>query len=249
MDNIKVKSLYKALQILEGFSIEQPELGITEISKMYGLYKSYVYNVVSTFEKLGYLIKNPENNKYRLGLKILSLSYIVSNTISFKRVILPYMQEISNKTNECVYLGIADNDQVLYIASCYPSGITRLQNLEGQKAPMYCTGIGKAMLAFLPSEKIEAIVSKELKKFTEDTITDKDKMLSELEIIRLRGYAIDNMEHEYGIKCVGMPIRNKLSEVIAGISISGPSLRFGDSNIRKFADILKEYVTKIEAML
>jgi len=115
MENeVKVKSLYKAIKILECFSEKKPELGITEISQQVGLYKSNVHNIISTFEALGYVESNPDNGKYRLGTKILELAHVISSNISFRRIVLPYMHEIANQTNETVYLGIP-NEETFYI--------------------------------------------------------------------------------------------------------------------------------------
>src|SRR5690625_4702453 len=98
--DIKIKSLYKALQVLDCFSVDEPELGVTEISKELSLYKSNVFNIVDTFVKAGYLEQNQENGKYKLSYKILELSQIISSNISFRKLILPYMQELANDTDE-----------------------------------------------------------------------------------------------------------------------------------------------------
>src|SRR5690606_14834436 len=112
----------------------------------------------------------------------------------------------------------------------------------GVKAPMYCTGIGKAMLAYMPQDAVEQIVDGELKAYTENTITEKEALLQDLREIVARGYSIDNMEHEFGIKCIGMPLRNQKRQVVAGISISGPSLRFDDQKIQTYALHLKQII-------
>lgn len=248
-DGIKIKSLYKALKILECFTVQKPELGVTEISEMLGLYKSNVHNIISTFEKAGFIEKNLENGKYRLGLKILELAHVISTNMSFRSIILPYMQQIANQANEIVYLAIPHEGQVLYLDAAFPQNSLPTRSMLGETAPMYCTGIGKAMLAYLPLETIEIIISGGLQKFTENTVISKDELLAELGRIKERGYAIDNMEHEYGIKCVGMPIRDQRGRVLAGLSISGPSLRFDDEKIEYFAQLLRENITLIQKRL
>lgn len=117
-----------------------------------------------------------------------------------------------------------------------------VKSVMGIKAPLYCTGIGKAMLAYLPREVVDAVIGRGLASITDNTITDTGKLLQELETIRLRGYAIDNMEHQFGIKCVGMPIRNRKGDIVAGLSISGLSLRFDEQRI-------EEHVRRLDAVI
>ena len=121
-----------------------------------------------------------------------------------------------------------------------------MRSLMGLRVKMYCTGLGKALLAFMPQETIERCCHDTLERFTENTITDPARLKEELTLIRQQGYAVDDMEHEYGIKCVGVPIFNKTGQVCAAISISGPSLRFGQNRICELAQLLKEYAHKIE---
>jgi DNA-binding IclR family transcriptional regulator len=245
-EEIKVKSLYKALRIMDCFTVQSPELGITEISEHLGLYKSNVHNIVDTFVKAGYLEQNPENEKYRLGIKILELGNVISSNMNIRRTMLPYMQELADYTNETVYLGMPSDSEVIYLDSSSPKNQLSTRSMLGVKAPLYCTGIGKAMLAFMPAETAGAVCAKGLKKYTDQTIAEPEALLAELAAIRSRGYSIDNMEHEYGIKCIGMPILNQKKQVVAGISVSGPSLRFDDDKIRDYATKLVGIVQSVE---
>ncbi|MDF2717996.1 MAG: IclR family transcriptional regulator, partial [Paenibacillus sp.] len=203
----------------------------------------------------GYLEQNPENEKYRLGVKILELGNVISSNMNIRRTMLPYMQELADYTNETVYLGMPNESEVIYLDSSSPKNQLSTRSMLGVKAPLYCTGIGKAMLAFLPAEVTNAVCAKGLKKYTDQTISEPEALLAELAAIRSRGYSIDNMEHEFGIKCVGMPILNKKKQVVAGnkkkqvvagISVSGPSLRFDDDKIRDYALKLIGIVQSIE---
>lgn len=238
--DVKVKSLYKALKVLECFTEEQPELGITEISNELGLYKSNVHNIISTFEVAGYVEKNPDNDKYRLGTKILELAHVTSSNISFRGIVLPYMQEIANQTNEIVYFAIPNEGQVVYLDSAYPKNAVPSRSMLGRKAPMYCTAIGKAMLSSYTDDEIIPILSKGVHKYTPNTITTIPELLEEMERVREQGYSIDNMEHEYGIKCVGVPIYNRNNQLVAGLSVSGPSPRFTKPIIRNLAELLMD---------
>jgi IclR family KDG regulon transcriptional repressor len=249
MEDAKVKSLSKALDVLECFSVEQPELGITEICSMLGLYKSNVHNIVATFEKHGYLTKNPLNSKYRLGLNILKLSNIISSTLHERDYIKPHIKQIANETDEIVYYAIMHHKEVLYLDYACTSGTIMETSKMGVMAPVHCTATGKAMLANLSDSDLNGIFTDDFQKFTEWTITNKDIMRIELEKTRQRGYSIDNMEHEYGIKGVGVPILDKRGHAVAAISVSGPSLRFDDNKIEFFAGLLKKHKADIERQL
>ncbi len=247
--NVKVKSLYKALKIIECFTEEQPELGITEISNKLGLYKSNVHNIITTFEQAGYIEKNPDNDKYRLGLKILELAHVASSNMSFRSVVLPYMQKIADQANETVYFGISNEGQVIYLDVAYPINAVSGRPMLGRSAPMYCTAIGKAMLACFPDDEIINIFSMGVHKYTPNTITNLNDLLNEMKKTRERGYAIDNMEHEYGIKCVGVPLYNRTNQLIAGLSVSGPSPRFTQTTIKELAELLKQNASLIKERL
>lgn len=248
-DEIKVKSLHKAIDVLNCFT-EKPSLGVTEISEKLGLYKSNVHNILTTFKAINYLEQDEESGKYRLGIAVFSLCRALGDNFTITKIAMPYMQELANMTNERVYLGIPVDDEVVYLESMYPAeSFSLMRTLMGERAKMYCTGIGKAMLANLPEERIEACINMDLAAFTENTITDKEKLREELRLTKERGYAIDDMEHEFGIRCVAVPIFNRYRQLEAAISVSGPSLRFDDEKVIKIAKLLSRYIEKIENRL
>lgn len=249
MEDIKVKSLYKAIKLLDYFTIETPERGISELAELSGMYKSSVHNIVTTFEKCGMLQKNIQTNKYRLGLKILQLNYNLCSSDDLRKIMQPYMERVSNYGNESVYLAVPSDGEVVYLNAKYPAGITPGRSIIGVKAPMYCTGVGKAILAYLPQETLDQVVAGGFEKYTSNTLTDIISLKKELELIRERGYAIDNMEHEYGIKCVAVPIKNIKGDIVGAFSISGPSLRFNDHKITEYANLLTSMSREISKLI
>ena len=243
---MKVKSLQKALEILNCF-IVKPKLGVTEISEMLGLNKSNVHNILSTFKEINYLEQDEETGKYQLGVGIFALCQSVGDRFNVRKIVMPFMQEIADQTGEMVYLAVPHEDEVIYLEAMYPvESFNLMRVILGERAQMYCTGIGKAVLAFLPEMVRDAYINKELTAYTEHTITDRDELMEDLRRTRERGYSVDNMEHEFGVKCVGMPIFNRKGAVEAAISVSGPSLRFSEERIEEIAGILKTYVEKIQ---
>lgn len=245
----KVKSLDKALRILDCFSQNEPELGITELSRRFSLYKSNVHNIVSTFEENGFLEKDKATGKYRLGLKIMRLAHVVSSTRGVHSVVSRCVSELSAALDEIVYFGIPYNEQVMYMEGAFPEKIYNLRWVAGMTAPLTCTGIGKAILAFADERTIDAVLERPLERFTDHTITDKDVLCAELLRIRERGFSVDNMEHEFGVKCVGVPVFNRNDELLGALSTTGPSLRFSDDRLEVLVERLKETSTRIRNSL
>lgn len=244
MDNsgIKIKSLAKALRVLECFK-NHADLGVTEISEMLGLNKSNVCDILTTFETLGYVEQSRRTEKYRLGYKVLELSHALSSSLGFRKSAYPHMKKLADDVNETVYLGVPDGLDVVYLDAAYPHKEYMTRSMLGDRAPMYCTGIGKAMLSHMDEKLWQQLNKIELEPFTTSTITNPCQLMDELRLARKRGYAVDNMEHEHGIRCVGVPI---ISDGIikAGISISCPSLRLDDETVEIYAQRLQE-VAKI----
>lgn len=246
---IKVKSLQKAIEVLNCFT-KKNKLGVTEISEQLGLNKSNVHSILTTFRALDYLEQDEETGKYSLGLGLYTLNQALGDRFTVKNAAVPFMQELSNITGERVYLAIPHKDEVVYLSSAYPrDAFNMMRMIGGERAKMYCTGIGKAMLAYLPEMEREEYINMELLAFTENTITDANKLREELCLVRKRGYAIDDMEHEFGVKCVAAPIFNKQGKVEAAVSISGPSLRFGQENMDNFINQIKIFSAKIQERL
>jgi DNA-binding IclR family transcriptional regulator len=119
----------------------------------------------------------------------------------------------------------------------------------GKGAPAYCTGVGKALLAFRPEAIVEHVCRLGLRRYTAQTITDSRRLARELERVRGTGYAVDNGEHEAGVRCVAAPVRNHAGEVIASLSVSGPATRITSDAIPRLAERVKGVAAKLSAQL
>lgn len=237
-DNIRNKSSEKAFKVLECFKVK-PVLGITEISVMTGMNKSNVHDYLMTLVAMGYARQDVESAKYSLGYKVLDLSYALTSSMGFRRTVYPTMQRLANASGESVYYAIPDGSEVLYLDAAYPSAHMQTpRSLLGERAELYCTALGKAILSrYTVEEQIEKLKGP-FTSYTPNTLTTLEDILRDVEETRKRNYAIDNMEHEYGIKCVAMPICNAQNHVMAAISVSGPSLRFTEKKIEEFVGYL-----------
>ena len=237
--DVKVKSLAKAMRVLECF-MGCTELGVTEISEELGLYKSNVHDILSTFEALGYVDQNERTGKYHLGCRVLELSHALTSSMGFRKTTYPHMKRLAEEVGETVYLGVPDGFDVVYLDAAYPGHEYMTRAMLGDRAHMYCTGIGKAILSRMDEKNWAKLITEPLEPYTASTITDPEQLIQELRATRERGYAVDNMEHEHGIRCVGVPIVNNMGAVVAGMSISCPSPRLDDDKVQLYAQRLCE---------
>ena len=160
----------------------------------------------------------------------------VSQIVHYAR---PVLEELQTKTSEIIYLTTHINGRVLYLEAMYPSIRNINYSVIGKTLPMYCTGCGKAMLAYLPSEEIEQIYDTwPLQKFTPNTITTHDELSEELKRIRNHGYSIDVEEESIGVKCVAVPIRDSTGYPVGAISISGSLMSMKDNLLDGYAENL-----------
>jgi len=237
-----IQSIDRALQVLELFSLEKSEWGVTEISKALNIYKSNVHNVLTTLAEKGFVVKDSNTNKYKLGIKFFELGSIVIKNMDLRKIAHPYIEELSKEFNETVHLGVLDKGRVVSIEG-EESDKSLCSHIEiGKRTPLHCTAIGKAIMAYLSENEINfTIREKGLEKFTENTITTKKELENEFKKIREQGYAVDNMEHEEGVQCVAGPIRDYTGKVIASMSISAPAFRINENDIPIIAKKVKEY--------
>ena len=234
-----INSIDRTLQMLQLFSPEKPEWGISEISKELNLYKSCIHNTFFTLLNRGFVVQNPSNGKYRLSIKFFELGSIVFGDIDLRKIAHPYLEEISQEFNETVHMGILSDGDVISVEQEKSHQSLHHQIVIGKRAPLHCTGVGKAIMAFLDKEEIEKVIQKKgLKRFTENTIVDFNKLQDELKEIVNQGYAIDNMEHELGVRCIAAPIRNYQGKVNASLSVSGPAFRIKGERIALIKDKL-----------
>ncbi|MFF2455285.1 IclR family transcriptional regulator [Peribacillus simplex] len=227
-----VKSVSRALDIITIVSLKKGGLGVTEISKQIDINKSSVYRILSTLVQYGYIEQDSETERYKLGYKFLEISSKLLESIDLRSEARQYLQELENTTNEVIHLVVYDQGEVVYIEKLEGNETLRMHSKVGKRAPMHCTSVGKAILAYLPSNVVLNILEqKGMPRHTDKTITNKDDFLQELIQVRIKGYALDLEENEYGITCIAVPIFDHSGKVIAAVSISGPTMRMTDQRI------------------
>lgn len=233
-----IQSIERAADVLELFLASNQELSVKEMSEKLGLSKSTIHGIIKTLEYRGYLQQNSDDLKYRLGLKLFELGNKVSNHFDIGKIARPIMKDLVEKLTETVHLVVFERGEVIYIEKLDGPRSLRIYSQVGKRAPIHCTGVGKAILAFQDEEEADRLLEIEkLQSFTEYTMTDIAEIKSHLQIIRGQGYSIDDEEIELGLKCVAAPIFNHQGEVIAAISCAAPKVRLTEE---KLAEVINE---------
>jgi len=238
----KIKSLGKALNLLSLFTTRHTVWGVSELAERMNITKSNAYNIVSTFCDLGYL-RRTYDGKYTLGLKMLEFAFYINQNLGYPTAVYDIMVDTAAKTNEIVYFGLPYGTNVLYLYVVHPAarmGVLPYRDMLGETSPLYCTGIGKAMLAHMPEEEWADRLPEERMKYQPNTITDRDAIFDELRRTRRLGYAVDNGEREPNIRCVGMPVYNRMGQLVAGLSTSGPDTSMTDDKLMECVGILRD---------
>jgi len=216
-----IQSIVKAIHIMRLFSSAEPRLTLAEISRRLDLPKSTAHNILKTLVSEGF-IERVDGEAYALGPAIVALGQGVRVNVELRDRAAPLIRELADLCRESVYLTVHDGDRALYIYAVESSRRLLARSAVGDRAPLHCTSVGKAILAALPDEEIEAIVTRTgMPAFTPHTMTDFDALLADLEQTRQRGYAIDNQEHEVRTFCLGAPLLDHRGQVIGACSISG----------------------------
>ena len=231
-----VAAVENAAAILDYLSTLPDEAGIASIAPAVGLPPSTVHRLLDTLCWLGYASRNPQTRRYKLGLKLFDLGCTVVNQMGFGRAARQYLEELVSLSGETANLAVlSDDGKVLYIDKVDSPQVLRSGIHVGYKAPLTCTALGKVLLAWLPEDEVDRLTAGGLERRTKNSIADAEVLRAHLRQVREQGYATDDEELMIGIRCVAAPIFNRHGNVVAGLSISGPSSRLGLAELRALA--------------
>jgi DNA-binding IclR family transcriptional regulator len=184
--------------------------------------KATLYRFLQTLTSQGMLEYDPDHQTYALGVRLVRLAHAAWTQSSLAPIARPYLDALSADVGHTVHLAQLDNAQVLYVDKRNAAQLIEMYSDAGKVGPAYCTGVGKAMLAFLrPDDLARALTQQSYHRFTEHTYADADALSRELEAIRVRGYAFDREEHEPGIICIAYPILSEAARPLGALSVTG----------------------------
>jgi IclR family transcriptional regulator, KDG regulon repressor len=220
-----LKSLVKVVQILECFSTTDRALTLAEICRKVGFPKSTAHRLLGAMRGAGLLDQDSGRERYRLGLRLFQFGNIALANMELHREARPFVDALAHLSGQGVHLAVFDGSRAVVIHRGEPAPGAGAVPAFVESAPVHCTGVGKAILAFQPESVLERIVACGLARYTEATITEPDRLRAALATVRETGYAVDEAEHQPGLFCVGAPIRDATGRVFAAVSVHGP--RFG----------------------
>ena len=243
--NNYLSSVKNALRILNSFTMDEPEKKVSDISSSLGLNKSTVSRTMATLASEGFVFKDPETKKYRLGFSILTLSGIINSNMDIVRESQPILNKLVETLGETAHISIFDHLEVVYLQKVECNHPVRFLTHVGKRNPPYCTSSGKVLLAYSSPDIIETIINQGLKQYTKNTITDPDKLRSHLNEIREHGYAYSVEEFSEGVITIAAPIYDYTGKVIAALSVVGPKQRIQQQKIPFFAKKVMSASTEI----
>jgi DNA-binding IclR family transcriptional regulator len=224
----QVKSAGRVLDILDLLTVEPEGLTFTALQRRLGLPKSSLYELLSVLAARRYIELLADRRAYRIGVRAWEAGQAYMGQHQLAQVARPVMEGVVRALNETVQLAVLDGLENVYLAKVDCSHPVRLQSEVGRRLHAHGTGLGKALLAFLPPDELRArLEGAPLLAFTPSTITDVPRLLEELGATRERGYAIDDQEYTPGLRCVAVPIFDHLGRAVAAVSVSIPTMRGG----------------------
>lgn len=233
------RSLEHGLTILEAFTADAPDLGVSELARILGLTKSTVHRLITTLVKRGYLVQDSDTRKYRLSLRMYEVGYAAVQKLGLHRV-ASVLEQLGARTRETVHISVFNDGAAIYLHSVESTQPVRTHSRLGQRSPVTCTANGKVFLAHLPEPVRRSYLSAGLPRYTPHTITDLDALEREFEDIRRQGYALDREELQEGIVCIAAPIRDHTGRVTAALGLSAPAIRMGSDRVSELACLLVE---------
>lgn len=208
--------------------------------------KATLYRLLQTLVSQGMLTYAPDRGVYSMGMRLVRLAHIAWQQSSLAPIARPYLDDLSAKVGETVHLAQLDHAQVLYVDKRNARDPVRMYSQAGKVGPAYCTGVGKAMLAFLPEAQLPALLAQQSwHRFTDNTLSSPDAMQAELALIRTRGFAFDNEEHEPGIICVAVPILSSTGGVLGALSVTSTTARTTLAALEALAPMIREIAQTI----
>lgn len=240
----------RIVDILETFTWLGSELGVSDISRALDLKKATAHRLLASLRRRGLIAQDPVSRRYRLGMKLWELGTMATSQVDWADRVKPFLERLTETSGETTHLAVLHDGQVLYVDKVESSRSLRMPSQVGRRLPVHCTGVGKALIAYLPDEVLTGLVARRgLPSFTRRTITDYESLMTELARTRDRGYSVDNEEIEDGLVCIGAPVRDHTAHVVAAISIAGPSSRLRPETISDHARDVVEMANAMSATL
>ena len=226
-----VRAVERALNILLCFDHTETALSLTQISERVGIHKSTVHRLLASLESKHFVYRANSTGLYHLGFRFIEMASLVLQDVDIQHWAQPYLQRLCAECGETVDLAILDDAHVIYLEVVESSQRIKLAATVGQRLPAFCTASGKAILAYLPADKVTRIFGEGMTRYTENTVVSPADLYEDLRVTRERGFAISEQEYEKDIQAVAAPILDASGCPMAAIAIAGPSFRLSHERL------------------
>ena len=231
-----VQSLQRGLEILVAVAQADRALGITELSRQFGLAKGSISRLVATLVQQSFVTRDPETAKYRLSTRVWELGVGAVSQLDVRGIARPVMETLNAATQETVHLTVlTESDEMVFLDKLDSTRAVRPNVELGATLPPYCVANGKAMLAFLPKARVDRVLRGKLRQFTNTTLTLKGELLAHLGTVRRLGYAVNRGEYRADVSGLAAPICDHTGLAVAALGVSVPSNRMTPELIRDLA--------------
>jgi DNA-binding IclR family transcriptional regulator len=245
-----VPALERGLAILECLASSHHGLTLSQITRTVNLPKSSVHCLLLTFQRCSYIERDDETGRYRLGLRLFGLANTALAGITLREHAAPLLRRLMDRTGLTVHMAALEHDEAVLIARFDPPGVPRPATWVGKRMELHCTALGKALLAYTSEPRVEELVRKHgLLRHNENTIASFRRLKQELEVVRQRGYSVDDEEEEIGVRCIGAPLIDSSGQAPAAISVTGSTSDIDVTSCTQIVAAVKEAAASISERL
>lgn len=247
---MEIRSVTKAIRLLDALGDGNGAYGVSELARMVEIDKSSVSRMLRTLEQSGYVEQDPVTQRYSLGLAVGVLGYKALRRMDLRGAARPLLERLAEKTRECAHLAILADRRAFYIDQAAPERGVGVDAPIGTLAPLHCTALGKALLAFQPAGvRKDLIGAMTFEPFTRRTIAGADELVGHLSTVRAQAMAFDDEEYSIGVRCMAAPVFRYDQVVCGAIGISGPSPRMTDARLSEWEPLLRDIAKQLSARL
>jgi DNA-binding IclR family transcriptional regulator len=241
----RIQTYGKMMNVLHTFSRVDRHLPLAAIAASAGLPRATAHRILSALREIGFIDQDVRRGTYSLGLGLFELGSLALANMDLVREAKPFVDELAHGSAAAAHLGVFIGIEVVVVErEVRPDRpIRSARPLEA--APAYCTGLGKAVLAFQPRDVVDRIVAGGLKRYTRNTLTSPTALRNDLTRVRQRGYSIDNGEHQLWVRCVAAPIRDAYGRVFAAVSVTGPAEQVSEERTPVLAELVMQTAASI----
>ena len=219
-DAVSVRVVERTFRILE--TVADGAVGVSELARATGLHKATAHRLVNALMQLGYVERTPEGDRYQIGLRVWRLRDLALSRLDLRTVARSELEALRDATRLTVHMGILSRDEVVVVEKIHPPTAIQMASFVGARNPLHSTALGKAVLASLPPSELRTYLARtQLFTRTANTITSKTRLQASLEHVRTVGYAVDDVENEEGIRCVGAALHDHTGRVTGAVSVTG----------------------------